>query len=90
MSDVSLRGDELERLVDRHIELSELFDGRRENGRRGSPVLVTMTGGKAVADCIADLVDRALVAYEGSGFSQDSVIFSLKAALAQVIAGKLD
>ncbi len=90
MSDTILKGDELERLVDRHIELSELFESRRGRARPGSPVLVTMTGGKALADCLADLVDRALVAYEGSGFPQDSVIFSLKAALVQVIAGKLE
>jgi hypothetical protein len=81
---------ELERLVDRHIELCELFDGTRALGRPEPPLLVTTTEGKTVADCIADLVDRALVTYGSSGIAQDSTIFALKAALIQVIAGKLD
>lgn len=90
MSDTGLSVDELERLVDRHIELSELFGGGRAHGRREAPVLATMAEGKDVAECIADLADRALVAYERTGFLQDGAIFSLKAALAQVISGKLD
>jgi len=86
MSALSLREDELERLVDRHIELSELFDGSRPSGRVGPPFrLVTLAGGKATADCLADLVDRALVAYEGTGFTQDATILALKAALVQAI-----
>ena len=85
MNATGLSGDEIERLVDRHIELCELFIGTSPAARREAPVLVTMTDGKTRADCLADLVDRALVAYEGTGFAQDSSIFALKAALVQVI-----
>jgi hypothetical protein len=77
--------DEIERLVDRHIELCELFEERMPRGRRAAPLLVTMSGGKASSECLGDLVDRALVAYEGSGFSQDSTIYALKIALVQAI-----
>jgi hypothetical protein len=84
-------GEELERLVDRHIELSELFVGAWTSGPRAAPLpLVTMTGGKAFADCLADLVDRALVAYEGAGFPQDSTILALKFALVETIVDSLD
>jgi hypothetical protein len=85
MSAMRLSGNELERLVDRHIELCELFEERRAPGRRQAPVLVTMNGGKATVECLADLVDRALVAYEGSGFAEDATIFALKVALVDAI-----
>lgn len=85
MSATRIDFEELERLVDRHIELSELFDEQLPTGNRASPRLVTMSEGKAVWECFADLVDRALVAYEGSGFSRDSTIYALKTALVQAI-----
>jgi hypothetical protein len=90
MNFATTRGDELEKLVDRHIELCERFVRLRapEHGR--APAIFTMWEGKAVAECFADLADRALVVYEGSGFVQDPTIYALKAALAQAIAGKLD
>jgi hypothetical protein len=88
-TEFGLRGAELERLVDRHIELSELFEGTRSPGRRGAPLLlVTMTEGKDLTDCLTDLVDRALVAYEGAGFAQDDTILALKSALVQAIVGE--
>jgi hypothetical protein len=90
MGDSSLNGREIERLVDRHIELCELFERKRAPGSRAAPILVTRSEGKSVAESLVDLVDRALVAYEGSGFSQDYAIYSLKVALVQVIDGKLD
>jgi hypothetical protein len=90
MSDSNLSVTDLERLVDRHIELCELFVGKKARSGRTAPPLFTLAEGKAVAECLADLVDRALVAYEGSGFAEDTTIFALKAALVEVIAGKLD
>jgi hypothetical protein len=84
-------GDDLERLVDSHIELCGLFYGR-VSGHRAAPVLVTMSGGKTVAECLADLVDLALVAYMDAGFAQDptifvedTTIFAIKSALAEAI-----
>ena len=85
MSEMKFEKGELERLVDRHIELCELFGERRRTGRREAPVLVTMNDGKRAADCLSDLVDRALVAYEGSGFAEDPTIFALKIALVDAI-----
>ena len=85
MSATRSSGDELERLVDRHIELCGLFGGRRLPGRRGAPVLVTTNVGKAAVECLADLVDRAIVAYEGSPFAEDRTIFALKIALVDAI-----
>jgi hypothetical protein len=85
MSAMRLRGGELERLVDRHIELCELFGGRRPPGRRDSPVLITMNDGKASIECLADLVDRAIVAYEDAGCAEDRAIFALKVALVDAI-----
>jgi hypothetical protein len=90
MSTMDSTRDELEKLVDRHIELCERFEGSRTRGRRQAPALFTLTEGKALSDCYADLVDQALVAYEGSGFAQDLTIYALKSALVQAIAGKLD
>jgi hypothetical protein len=90
MDAANIRDYELDRLVDSHIELCELFDGARVSGRREAPLLITMTEGKAWADCLADLVDRALVVYGGPGFVQDTAIFALKAALVQAIASRLD
>jgi hypothetical protein len=90
MNTARMSGLDLERLVDRHIELCQLFEGRRTPGRREIPLLVAITAGKPVADYFVDLVDRALAAYEGSGFVQDSLIFSLKSALVQEIVDKLD
>jgi len=77
--------NELERLIDRHIELCELFDGKLTVGRRSAPFLVTMSGEKAASECLSDLVDRALVTYEGSGLSGDATIYALKNALVQAI-----
>jgi hypothetical protein len=85
MSAMRLSGDELERLVDRHIGLCELFGGRRIPGRRDAPVLVTMNEGKASLECLADLVDRTIVAYEGAGYAEDRTIFALKIALVDAI-----
>ncbi len=90
MSAANSRQDELEKLVDGHIELCERFVGMRGRGRRKAPPLFTLSGGKPVADCYADLVGQALVAYEDSGFVQDLTIYALKTALVQAIAGKLD
>jgi hypothetical protein len=91
MSATSLKGDELDRLVERHIELSELFEGRKSFATRilvnraGPRHLVTAAGDKGAAECLTDLVDRALVAYEGRDFAQDSTILALKAALVDAI-----
>jgi len=91
MRATGLRGDELERLVDRHIELSELFAGAWPSISKAKPIpLVTRADGKELADCLADLVDRALVAYERGGFKQDSVILALKIALTETIVGSSD
>jgi hypothetical protein len=76
---------ELERLVDRQIELCELFDGKMPMGRKAAPFLVTMSEGKAISKCYTDLADRALIAYEGSGFAGDTAIYALKVALVQAI-----
>jgi hypothetical protein len=85
MSTSGFYGDELERLVDSHIELSELFGGATAIGRRNAPCLVAVDIGKTRAEVLADLVDRAVVAYEGYGFSKDPTILALKLALAQEI-----
>jgi len=91
MSDSIARTDRLERLVDRHIELSELFEGRdflrvqTFVNRAGPRHFLTAAGPKGASQCLADLVDRALVTYEGCGFAQDSLILSLKLALVQEI-----
>lgn len=77
--------DELERLVDRHIELCEHFDGEMPLARKAAPFLGTMSGGKAPSECLANLVDRALVAYEGSDFTGDTAIYALKIALVHAI-----
>jgi hypothetical protein len=76
---------DLERLVDRHIELSELFDGRVPPRPAAPPRLVTVATGGGAAACLAALVDRALVAYEGRGFAEDATILALKFALAEAI-----
>ena len=44
-----------------------------------------MDGGKATAERLADLVDRALVAYEGRGFAKDPTLIALKIALTEAI-----
>jgi len=90
MSAADSNRDELEKLVDRHIELCERFVGIRGRARRKAPSLFTLSEGKLLADCYADLVDQALVAYEETGFVQDLTIYALKTALVQAIAGKLD
>jgi hypothetical protein len=83
------RHDGLEKLVDHHIVLCERLGGMRAKGQRKPPMLFTSSEGKALADCYADLVDRALVTYAASGVGEDLAIFSLKAALLQAIAGEL-
>jgi hypothetical protein len=75
----------LGRLIDSQIELCELFEGARAPGRREAPVLISLSSGKAPAECLADLVDQALAVYEGSGFAQDPRIFALKFALTESI-----
>lgn len=88
MRATSQRVEDIERLVDRHIELSELFEARRARPRARPPaLLVPLEPGASLADCLGGLVDRALVAYEGSGFAEDAIIRSLKAALAESIVG---
>jgi hypothetical protein len=85
MSDTRFKGDELERLIASHIELCELFDNSRPRPLRAPPILFTMSEGKATVECLADLVDHALVAYEGKDFSQDPAIYALKIALTDAI-----
>lgn len=85
MSEARHGDDELERLVHRHIELSELFEGRPAQGCREPPRLATLREAKDEVECLADLVDRALVAYEGWGFAQDPTIIALKFALSEAI-----
>jgi hypothetical protein len=85
MSETNSFGIGLERLVDSHIELCELFDETKHCARSESPLLITMSGGKDASECLADLVDRALVAYESYGFAQDPTIFALKIALTEAI-----
>ncbi len=96
MSASDNRVGELERLVDRHIELSELFEGRKSfmirpfGNRPGPRHLITAAtrrgdAAKSAAECLSDLVDRALVAYEAAGFAQDSTILALKRALLDAI-----
>jgi hypothetical protein len=83
--------EKLDRLIDRHIELSELFDRKLPSARRAPPVLLTtMSVGKAEAECLVTLADRVLAAYEGTSFDQDPSILSLRAALGQTIADLLD
>jgi len=83
--------EKLDRLIDRHIELSELFDRRIPSERRAPPVLLTtMSVGKAEAECFVVLADRVLAAYEGTSFDQDPSVISLRAALGQAIADMLD
>jgi len=90
MSAADSKRDELDKLVNRHIELCERFYGKRARGRRKPPMLFTLTEGKLLSDCYADLVDHALVAYERLGCAQDLTIFSLKTALVQAIDGQVD
>jgi hypothetical protein len=85
MGDARFKSEELDLLVARHIELCELFDEKRPMPRRSPPNLVTMSEGKATVECLADLVDRALLAYEGKDFSQDPTIYALKIALTDTI-----
>jgi hypothetical protein len=81
----------LYRLIDRHIELSELFDRRMPPARRAPPVLLTtMSVGKPDAECLVALADRVLAAYEGTSFDQDPSVLALRAALGQTIADMLD
>jgi len=81
--------NELQKLVDRHIELCELFDGAIPPARRNSPLLVTMNDGKAMAECLSDLVDNALVAYEVTGFAQDPTIYCLRILLSEAIEKRI-
>ncbi len=81
----------LERLIDRHIELSELFDRKRPSDRRAPPVLLTtMSVGKTDAECLVVLADRVLAAYQDSSFDSEESVLSLKAALSGTIADILD
>ena len=83
--------EKLDLLIDRHAELSELFDRRIASARRAPPVLLTtMSAGKADAECLVALADRVLAAYEGTSFDQDPSVLALRAALGQTIADMLD
>jgi hypothetical protein len=84
-----IMGDELEKLVDRHIELCELFDGTRLPKRPAAPLLMTMSDGKASAQCLSDLAERAFAAYEAPGFAQDPIVYSLRIFLAEAIAKRV-
>lgn len=85
MSATGFRGDGLGRLVDSHRELCELFEGKGRFAGHEEAILVAFSGGKATAECFADLVDRALAAYEGPGLAQDPRILALKIALTDAI-----
>jgi hypothetical protein len=83
--------EKLDILIDRHTELSELFDRKIPSARRAPPVLLTtMSVGKADAECLVALADRVLAAYEGTSFDQDPSVLALRAALGQMIADMLD
>jgi hypothetical protein len=83
--------EKLDRLIDRHAELSELFDRKIPYARRAPPVLLTtMSVGKAEGECLVALADRVLAAYEGTAFDQDPSVLSLRAALGQTIADLLE
>jgi hypothetical protein len=83
--------EKLDLLIDRHTELSELFDRKIASARRAPPVLLTtMSVGKADAECLVALADRVLAAYEGTSFDQDPSVLALRAALGQMIADMLN
>jgi hypothetical protein len=85
MGDIRFLGNELEMLVDRHIELCELSESRRVGLSAAPPLLFTMNHGKATVECLADLADSALAAYEGRSPTQDPAFFALKIALTEAI-----
>lgn len=85
MSAMSMRGDGLALLVDRHAELCELFNGKSSPRRMGAPLLITSNEGKPHDECLADLVGHALAAYEGADSSLDPRLFALKIALTDAI-----
>jgi hypothetical protein len=85
MSAISVKGDGLGRLVDRHAELCEVFNGNGSPACVEAPVLIAPNGGKTSAECIADLVDQALAVYGGTDFAQDPRIIALKIALTDAI-----
>ncbi len=81
----------LERLIDRHIELSELFDRKIPSDRRAPPILLTtMSAGKTDAECLVVLADRVLAAYQGNSFDLEESVLYLRAALGGTIADMLD
>jgi hypothetical protein len=91
MREPETKTERLALLIDRHTELSELFDRRIPFARRAPPVLLTtMSVGKVDAECLVALADRVLAAYEGTAFDQDPSVLSLRAALGQTIADLLD
>ncbi len=86
MSASGIKGEELERLVDRHIILSQLFVAPMSPGLRAPPRLVVAVSEEAsTAERLADLADLALAAYEGGGYAEDPLILSLKSALLDAI-----
>jgi hypothetical protein len=86
MSDTYSKDGSVERLVESHIELCKRFDRPGTPGPREVPLLETWSGEKNTAECLADLVDRALAAYEGRRTSSDPRISSLKLALIEAIS----
>ena len=76
----------IERLVDRHIGLSELYEGGDLGKTAWAPPLLTDNEGKTVADCLSDLADRALAASSNGLAFSDRTVSVLKAAMAQTIA----
>ena len=85
MSAISVKGNGLGRLVDRHMELCELFNGKGAHACAEPPVLIAPNVGKTSAECIADLVDQALAVNGGADFAQDPRIIALKIALTDAI-----
>jgi hypothetical protein len=85
MSEIGMKRTGLGRLIDRHVELCELFNQNGSSICREAPSLIAPNGGKTSAECLADLVDQALVVYGGMDFAQDPRILSLKIALTDAI-----
>jgi hypothetical protein len=79
------RGEGIERLIDSHTELCGIFDGKSAAVTRDAPPLITPSLGRDGAECLADLVDQALAAYESADYARDPRIFALKIALTDAI-----
>lgn len=91
MRECEANTDRLDLLIERHSELSELFNRKRGSDRRAPPLLLaTMSVGKTDAECLVVLADRVLAAYQDSPIDQEDSVLSLKAALGGTIADILD